>query len=76
MSRTDHLFDIIRDEIDARPTMPTLIMGDYNATARNIPSVRHMLDELAWTDLGTVAHRWGGKMTNARAKHTVMPIAA
>ena len=47
MSRTDHLFDIIKEEIDARPMMPSIIMGDFNATIRNIPSARHLLDELA-----------------------------
>ena len=36
-------------------------MGDYNATAKNIPSVKYRMEELAWIDLGAVAHRWGGQ---------------
>ena len=28
---------------------------------KKIPSVKHLMDELAWTDLGEVAHRWGGQ---------------
>ena len=56
---TNAIIDAIREEIDRETYLPTFIMGDSNDEPESIEVVQEMVEEEAWTELGSNAHRWG-----------------
>ena len=58
---TNDVIDAIREEIDLETFLPTIIGGDFNNEPDTITSDKDMIDEEAWTEIGSNAHWWGGE---------------
>ena len=56
---TNAIIDAIRAEVDRGTYLPTVIMVDFNAEPESIEAVQEMIDEEAWTEIGSNAHWWG-----------------
>ena len=56
---TNAIIDAVREETDQETYLPTIIMGDYNAEPESIESVQELIEEEAWTEIGSNAHWWG-----------------
>ena len=73
---TEALIDAIAQEKAKRPYMATIIVGDFNAEPDSLMSIKELIAEEQWTDVGRHASRWGGEdaqptcKTNPRAKAT------
>ena len=46
----------VRNELDALPPGPTMIMGDMNADTEAFPRILQMIVVECWTDVGSVPH--------------------
>ena len=62
---TDVICEAIEKEIGEDFAMPIIIQGDYNRTPNEIGTIKRMIEEDAWTDLGVVASWWGGEDNKA-----------
>ncbi len=56
---TEGLLDIVADELDQAPHIPTLLIGDLNGEPEDFPTLGVLLQTKGWTDLGAAHHRWG-----------------
>jgi hypothetical protein len=54
--RTDDLMAIIKEEFEACPCGPKLIMGDINGDLADFPTISEMLRKDGWADLGSLSH--------------------
>ena len=52
---------IEEEEANGDPILPTFIQGDYNEVPSKLKTIRRMIDEHCWIDVGEVAHWWGGE---------------
>ena len=62
------LVDCCRGEIAGDEGSPNIIMADFNATPSNIGSIKEMIEDELWEDVGHVANWRGGYQTNPRVK--------
>lgn len=66
--------DAIKKELLTHPSMPTIIMGDFNAEPDTLNAIDELIKEEQWMDIGKHAIRWGGEdaqnicKTNPKAK--------
>ena len=58
--RTDQIVQALLLELAQWPAGPTLVMGDLNASATKLPSLKDALDCDRLIDLGARAQAWGG----------------
>ena len=54
------LIDCCREEMVGDEGCPHIIMADFNATPCTLNSVKEMIEDELWEDIGHVAHWWGG----------------
>ena len=70
------LVDCCREEQAGEEGIPTFIKADFNITPTNLNSVKELVDDELWEDVGSVAGWWGGTSnettcrTSAGAKPT------
>ena len=52
--------DALGAYLEKEKPLPTVIMGDFNAEPRNIPTCRMLIEDLDWCDIGENASWWQG----------------
>ena len=55
---TNAIIDAIREETERETYLPTILMGDFNDEPESIEAVQEMIEEEAWTEIGSNAHWW------------------
>ena len=58
--RTDDLLEVCMVEFKMQPYGLTAVSGDVNGGSDGFPTMRMMLPENGWTDLGACFEIWGG----------------
>ena len=53
-NKTDKFFHTARAELKTHPPLPTIFLGDANATEDDLPTFKLLIEE-GWTDLGECA---------------------
>ena len=54
------LIDACREEMGGEEGLPHLLMADFNITPLGLDTVKEMVEDELWEDLGHVASWWGG----------------
>ena len=58
---TEAIIDAARQEVDAGHYLATMLVGDLNANPEKLKTVKEMIKNDQWTDVGKHASWWGGK---------------
>ena len=61
IATTEAILEVIEEEVNGDPILPTIIQGDFNEVPNKLKTVKRLMDEHCWIDVGEVAHWWGGK---------------
>ena len=60
IATTEAIVEAIEEEINGDPILPTIIQGDFNEVPSKLKTVKRMMEEHCWIDVGEVAHWWVG----------------
>ena len=58
--RTDDVFQIIQEETSQHEGVLSLIAADVNGSTKDFPTLVNLEHTEQWSDLGSMASRWGG----------------
>ena len=61
IAKTNRLMMCINAEMQGEECNPTVVIGDFNHTPSKLESIRYMIEEEGWTDVGEKADWWGGR---------------
>ena len=50
-----------RRDVEMSSPAPTIFLGDFNATPDTLITIKTLIEERRWTDVGRKAHGWGRK---------------
>ena len=53
------LVDCCREEMAGEEGMPNCIMADLNITPARLDTVKELMEEELWEDVGALTHWWG-----------------
>ena len=65
---SDAIAGAIEEEIGLDCNMPIIIQGDINREPKELNTFKQMIEQKAWTDLGSVASWWGVWITKAHVR--------
>ena len=56
---TEAITEAIKEEIGEYSEMPAIIKRDFNRTPNELSTLKELIEDEAWTDLGSVVEWWG-----------------
>ena len=59
IATTEAIREAIEEEVNGRPIVPTIVQWDFNEVPSTLETVKGMMEEHCWIDVGAVANWWG-----------------
>lgn len=58
IATTEAIMDAIEEEVNGDPIMPTIIQGGFNKFPSKLKTVKRMMEDHCWIDVGKAANWW------------------